>query len=109
MKENLRPAIYELNKRGEAVVLDCLSEDEIARIMIERVRKTGKSKPVGAHKVKLSSLVRITSLDDGKAHIYRINAELRKNFPDTFAALTGKEINSVVVIRDEKFTITDIN
>lgn len=39
LKESLRPAIYELNKRGGAVVLDCLTEEEIAAILIEHVEK----------------------------------------------------------------------
>lgn len=36
---HIRPAISELNKRGGAVILDCLTEDEIASIMIEYVEK----------------------------------------------------------------------
>ncbi|MBQ6004685.1 MAG: hypothetical protein IJL14_00375 [Selenomonadaceae bacterium] len=39
LKESLRPAIYELNKRGGAIVLDCLTEEEIAAILIEHVEK----------------------------------------------------------------------
>ena len=39
LKETLRPAIYELNKVGGATVLDCLSDDEVAAIMIAHVEK----------------------------------------------------------------------
>ena len=38
-KKHLRPALIEINKVGGAVVLDCLTEDEIAAIMIERIEK----------------------------------------------------------------------
>lgn len=37
--KHLRPALIEINKIGGAVVLDCLTEDEIAAIMIERIGK----------------------------------------------------------------------
>ena len=37
---HIRPAMTELNKIGGAIVLDCLTEEEIATIMIEHVEKT---------------------------------------------------------------------
>lgn len=37
--KHLRPALKEINKVGGAVVLDCLTEKEIATIMIEHVEK----------------------------------------------------------------------
>ena len=39
IRKHIRPAMSELNKRGGAVVLDCLTEEEIAAIMIEHVEK----------------------------------------------------------------------
>ena len=39
IRKHIRPAMSELNKRGGAIVLDCLTEEEIAAIMIEYVEK----------------------------------------------------------------------
>ena len=46
--DQIRPAMSELNKRGGAIVLDCLTEEEIAAIMIEYVNKKFQETPAGA-------------------------------------------------------------
>lgn len=117
LKKSLRPAMYELNKRGGAVVLDCLTDEEIAAIMIERVEKiftarivlgTPATKSVGTRTVEMNSLVTVTPLDGGKQKLYRFNNRFKKLFPDIFAEFVGKSINSTVTLKDGKFTITDI-
>ena len=39
INSHIRPAMVELNKSGGVIVLDCLTEEEIASIMIEHVKK----------------------------------------------------------------------
>ena len=123
LKNTLRPAMYELNKRGGAVVLDCLTEEEIASIMIEHVEKifsqreqpaTSKKKffisinPNDTRTVELNSRVTVVSLRDGSRHIYKADNRLKKKFSDVFNELIGKKINSTVTLRDGKYKITDI-
>lgn len=122
LKEHLRPMIYELNKRGGAIVLDCLNADEIAAIMIEHYRKifpqrfvfntrTEKIIPivnVDMRTVKAGSHVKIVSLDSGEPRNYKISSQFKKKFPDIFDALIGQKINSTVTVTEEKFNITDI-
>lgn len=38
-EKHIQPAMTELNKFGGAIVLDCLTENEIAKIMIAHVEK----------------------------------------------------------------------
>lgn len=134
LKESLRPAMYELNKRGGATILDCLSEDEIAAIMIERVEKSFAEKvpvvaklpvivnvPVGTkistaanvpvddkRKVKHDSEIIAVSLDNGRKRNYKMTGLFKRKFPDIYDELIGKKLNSVVTIKDKKFTITEI-
>lgn len=125
LKETLRPAIYELNKVGGATVLDCLSDDEVAAIMIAHVEKilqrkkpdpieTSASKIDDTPKVddtrtvQFGNTVKVVSLDNGKSRDYTLTKKFKDRFGDRFAALIGKAINSVVTFKDGKFTITDI-
>lgn len=124
-ESHLRPALSELNKNGGAVVLDCLTEEEIAAIMIEYVEKIFAQKIVvddkrtikpkipvknfdDTRKVKLGDMLKVESLDNGRKRNYKISSDFKKRFPDIFEELIGKKINSVVTIRDEKFKITEI-
>lgn len=136
IKTQIRPAMSELNKSGGAIILDCLTEKEIAAIMIEYVEKilakksvVIKSQPIKSddkvvqpilkkpveikplddtRTVKLDSLIKVVSLEDGKQRNYRTNNKLKKNFSDIFNELFGKKINSVVTIREKSFKIVDI-
>ena len=117
LKNTLRPAMYELNKRGGAVVLDCLTEEEISRILIEHVEKifarreqssTSSLNPNDTRTVKEGNLITIVPLDGGRQRQYRLDDKLKKNFPDKFNELIGKRINSTVTLRDGKYKITDI-
>lgn len=133
LKETLQPAMAELNKVGGALVLDCLTDEEIAAIIIEYVEKilSGKKSarveiPVtktvtplkvdDTHTVKRGSKVKLVSLDNGTERTYNLNDNFKnqKVYPKIFAALVGKQINSVVTLpnvksnTDGKFKITDI-
>ena len=123
IKNHIRPAMSQLNKRGGAIVLDCLTEEEIAAIMIEHVEKifsqreqsaTGKKKffipinPIDTRTVELNSRITVVSLRDGSRHIYKADNRLEKKFSDVFNELIGKKINSTVTLRDGKYKITDI-
>ena len=125
LKETLRPAIYELNKVGGATVLDCLSDDEVAAIMIahvEKILQRKRSEPIetsaskiddtpkvdDTRTVQFGNTVKVVSLDNGRQRTYKITAKFKKQFIDIHDELVGKQINSVVTIRDDKFTITDI-
>lgn len=120
---HVRPAMSELNKRGGAVVLDCLSEDDVAAIMIAHVEKIFQRKAVvatpakivdtpkvvGGHTVKFGDVVTVVPLDSGgKPRKYKVGDWLNKNHPHIFDELIGKNIGSTVTIRDGKFIITDI-
>lgn len=104
--KHIRPAMSELNKRGGAIVLDCLTEADIAAIMIEHVEKILSHK--NPRTVKMNSRVKVVSLSDGKTHFYNIDRELEKDFSDVYGELIGKTIGSTVTLRDGKSTITDI-
>ena len=122
LKTNLRPMIYELNKRGGAIVLDCLNADEIAAIMLEHYRKifpqrfvfdTCPAKIIPIVKVDVSTVkfgdkVIVASLDSGETRPYKISSQFKKKFPEIFDALIGQKINSTVTITEEKFKIMDI-
>ena len=126
LKETLQPAMAELNKAGGARILDCLTETEIAAIMIEYVEKIlshknprtikpvekipAPKKPVvfDTRTVKMGSKVKVVSLYGVKSRDYGITDPFKKRFSDIYAELIGKKINSVVTLRDGKFTITDI-
>ena len=148
---HIRPAMVELNMVGGAVILDCLTADEVAEILIAHVEKNFPPKIDGTQTkphvdtqqkphvdtqqklhvdtqqklhvkpvpkiddtrtVKFGSKVKVVPLDNGRQRTYKINEDLKRKYPKLFAeiseALIGKQINSVVTIRDDKFTITDI-
>ena len=162
LKETLQPAMAELNKVGGAVILDCLTADEVAAIIIACVEdilkrkhsvrvktpvpkeivkpvpkvevkpapkvddtrttvtvdKTVKPppkvdvKPVpkidDTRMVQFGNTVKVVSLDNGRQRTYKITEKFKNQFTDIHDELVGKAINSVVTIRDDKFTITDI-
>lgn len=123
IKNHIRPAMSQLNKRGGAIVLDCLTEEEIAAIMIEHVEKifaqreqsaTSNKKffipinPIDTRTVELNSRITVVSLRDDSRHIYKTDNRLKKKFSDVFNELIGKKIYSVVTLRDGKYKITDI-
>ena len=135
INNHVRPAMSELNKRGGAVVLDCLSEDEVAAIMIEHVEKifprkvinvpvkvvdVPKKISVGTSKiiprvevscgrtVKFGDLVTMASMDGGRPRHYRPNDTLKKNHPEIFNGLLGKGVGSTVTLKDGKYQITEI-
>ena len=122
---HIRPAMSELNKRGGAIILDCLTEKEIAAIMIEHVEKilaqkiitfkplVESEKPVvtptkNVQTVKSNNIVKVILIKKGTQHSYRINDKLQKSFPDIYDELFGKEINSLVTIRGKICKITEI-
>lgn len=116
-EKHLRPALSELNKRGGAVVLDCLTEEEIAAIMIEHVKKNFKPETVTidvqtgniSKTVSSGKKITVVSLDNDNSRRYKFDDKLRRKFPDIFNEFVGKMTGSVVTIRDEKFKITEIN
>lgn len=122
IRNHIRPAMTELNKRGGAIVLDCLNADEIAAIMIDYVEKnfshkftagtrTAKIIPivkVDMRTVKFGNKVIVASLDSGETRPYKISSQFKKKFPEIFDALIGQKINSTVTITEEKFKIMDI-
>lgn len=119
---HIRPAMSELNKRGGAIILDCLTEEEIAAIMIEHVEKILAPKvvvfkppvkpvvapPKNIRTVKTNNIVKVLFMEKGTQHSYRIGDILKKNFPDIYGELFGKEINSLVTIRGNTCKITEI-
>ena len=130
---HIRPAMIELNMVGGAVILDCLTADEVAEILIAHVEKNFSSKIVDTQTtvpvkpkvdvkpvpkiddtrtVQFGNTVKVVSLDNGRQRTYKINDDLKRKYLELFAeiseALIGKTINSVVTIKDDKFTITDI-
>lgn len=130
-ENHLRPALSELNKNGGAVVLDCLTEREIALILIEYVEKVLTKKSVATKKlkdkqtiktvspipknldatnttVKHGSTIKVVSLDDGKQRNYKTSREFKSRFADIYSELIGKEINSIVTIKGKRFKIIEI-
>lgn len=124
-KKHIRPAMVELNQVGGALVLDSLTENEVAAIMIEHVEKffserkavddltpaqvETKQPVVDIGKtVKSNSLIKVISLDNKTQRKYKLSSKFKKDFPDIFDKLIGKKINSVVTLRDGKFKITEI-
>lgn len=134
-ERHLRPALSELNRHGGAVILDCLTEDDIAAIMIENVEKNSSREKIfglpnddeprnliehveknssrekifgSTRTVKAGDKVTVIPLDNGKPRNYKVNGKLKTSFPDIFAELVGKAIHTSVTLRDEKFTITEI-
>ena len=80
IRKHIRPAMSELNRQGGAVILDCLTEEEIAAIMIEYVDKTfavqtsaDTSRLADTRTVKTGSIVKVMSLDNGKKRVYKIS------------------------------------
>lgn len=136
IKTQIRPAMSELNKSGGAIILDCLTEEEIAEILIEYVEKilakksvVTKSQPIKScdkvvqpiltkpvkikpfddtRTVKFDSMIKVVSLEDGKQRNYKTGNKLKKDFSDIFNELFGKKINSAVTIRGKSFKIVDI-
>ncbi len=120
--KHIRPAMIELNKVGGAIVLDCLTESEVAAILIEYVEKIFAARKVvcsvqvetkqfgdGMGKlVKHGNTIKIIPLDNGRQRSYKLSSEFKKKFPDIYDELIGKKINSVVTIRDGKFKIKEI-
>lgn len=150
--KHIRPAMVELNMVGGAVILDCLTADEVAEILIahvEKILQRKRSEPIetsapketvkpapkvddtrttvtvdktvkpppkiddtpkvdDTRTVQFGNTVKVVSLDNGRQRTYKITAKFKKQFIDIHDELVGKQINSVVTIRDDKFTITDI-
>ena len=109
-EKHIRPAMIELNVTGGAVILDCLSADEVAAIMIDYVEKifSPKQSVDNTRTAEFGNYITIVSLDNGKQRVYKIDERLTKQFSYIAAELIGKAINSVVTIKDGKYKITDI-
>lgn len=95
LKNTLRPAIYELNKRGGAVVLDCLTEEEIAAIMIEYVEKFFAVKK-SVESVKLSSSIPRNPIATEKPEVKSANDNTSKINRDS--AQTVKHNSTIKVV-----------
>ena len=87
----------ELNKRGGAVILDCLTEKEIAAIMIAHVEKNfGDSSDV----VKAGSKVYAKSAG-GAIKLFRVSTK-------TYRELIGKKAGDIFKAGNKDFKITAI-
>ena len=108
-ENHLRPALSELNKNGGAVVLDCLTEEEIAAIMIEYVEKisAAKSPPALVRKpdrvVEDGDKVYATSLIDGLTKTFKVAKKYT-----LYSELQGKTVGSVFELRGKQWKITAI-
>ena len=135
--KHIRPAMVELNQIGGALVLDCLTESEVAAIMIEHVEKIFSERKVvddaaqveprktvvdtpaqieiqktvvdTVKAVKHGDTIKVISLYGGKERAYKLSNDCKRKFPDIYEELIGKKINSVVTLRDGKFKITEID
>lgn len=123
---HIRPAMSELNKRGGAIILDCLTEKEIAAIMIEHVEKIFARKAVAikppatpkksvviasqkdSRTVNANSRVKVVLIKKGTQYSYKISDKLKENSPNIYGELIGKTINSLVTIRGKICRITEI-
>ena len=109
-KKHIRPAMSELNKRGGAIILDCLTKEEIAAIMIEYVEKifAAKSPPELVRKpdrfVKDGDKVYATSLIDGLTKTFRA----AKKYPVLYRELRGKTVDDVFELKGKQWKITAI-
>ncbi len=125
-KTHIRPAMSELNKRGGAIILDCLTEEEIAAIMIEHVEKffaekssaektsakkvsTEKSaaeksaaeKTLSERIVKDGDKIYATSLAEGSIKIFKFGNKV-------FQKLIGKKVGHVFEWNGKQWKITVI-
>ena len=64
--------------------------------------------PKNIRTVKTNNIVKVLFMKKGTQHSYRIGDILKKNFPDIYGELFGKEINSLVTIRGNTCKITEI-
>lgn len=111
IKAHIRPAMSELNKNGGAVILDCLTEEEIAAIMIEYVEKSFTEKSstkIDAAEtgkfVEDGDKVFATSLVGGSTKTFKV----AKKYLMIYREIVGKQINSVFEVNGVEWKITGI-
>lgn len=106
----MRPALSELNKNGGAVVLDCLTEEEIAARMIEYVEKILAAKSFSEPVIKADKFVEdgdkiyATSLINGTVKIFKV----AKKYPLLYRELHGKTVDDVFELKGKQWKITAI-
>lgn len=84
-KKYLRPALQFLNAVGGSVVLDCLSDDEIAKIMIDKIEEIRLNEKDDVSKTKL---------DDSKSVANVCNKETVKNDVSSKKIVKGNTVKA---------------